>query len=142
LAEGTSGTWAEVADWPQAVRDALAGREVTVALDGVGGEAGRAVLELIGMGGRLAIFGWAAGGPTDFTVWDLYKRGLTVTLGIGPRIMRSPGGLRRLEERALAEAAAGRLFPLVGQGFPLSQAAAAHSALETRATVGKVVLVP
>jgi NADPH:quinone reductase len=35
----------------------------------------------------------------------------------------------------------GRLAPLV-QRFPLSEAAAAHAALEARATVGKAVLVP
>jgi NADPH2:quinone reductase len=129
-------------DWPLAVRDALAGREVSVALDGVGGEAGRAALELIGIGGRLIIFGWAAGEPTNFTVWDLYKQGLTVSAAIGPRIARWPGGLRGLEEQALAETAAGRLVPLVGQSFRLSEAAAAHTAMETRATVGKTVLVP
>ncbi|WP_314223751.1 zinc-binding dehydrogenase [Streptomyces zaehneri] len=51
------------------------------------------------------------------------------------------GGLRALEVRALAEAAAGRLTPAV-RTFPLAEAAAAHRALETRATAGKVVLVP
>ena len=47
-----------------------------------------------------------------------------------------PGGVRDLEERALAEAADGRLVPLV-QRFALAQAAAAHKAIEARATVGK-----
>ncbi|MFE3795507.1 zinc-binding dehydrogenase [Nocardia tengchongensis] len=42
---------------------------------------------------------------------------------------------------ALAEAAAGRLRPAV-QSFPLAAAAAAHHALESRATTGKVVLLP
>ena len=39
-----------------------------------------------------------------------------------------------------AEAAAGRLRPLVGQRFPLAEAAAAHTAIEARATVGKTLL--
>lgn len=51
------------------------------------------------------------------------------------------GGLRALETRALAEAAAGRLRPAV-QRYPLAEAAAAHRALETRGTMGKVVLEP
>ncbi|RPK94599.1 hypothetical protein EES46_00500 [Streptomyces sp. ADI98-10] len=51
------------------------------------------------------------------------------------------GGLRALETRALAEATAGRLRPAV-QRFPLAEAATAHRALETRGTMGKVVLEP
>lgn len=39
-------------------------------------------------------------------------------------------------------ASAGRLVPLVGQYVPLADAAAAHRAIEARATVGKTVLVP
>ena len=52
-----------------------------------------------------------------------------------------PDPLRTLELRALTEAAAGRLTPAV-QRFPLAEAAAAHRALETRGSIGKVVLEP
>lgn len=52
-----------------------------------------------------------------------------------------PHPIRTLELRALTEAAAGRLTPAV-QRFPLAEAAAAHRALETRGTTGKVVLEP
>jgi NADPH2:quinone reductase len=133
-------------DWPDAVRAALRDRhgrrEPTVALDGVGGDRGRAALELLGVGGRLVLFGWSSGAPAPVTVEDIYAGGLTVTVPIGPRMLKRPGGLRPLEERALAAAAAGTLVPLVGQTFPLAKAADAHRALESRGTVGKVVLVP
>jgi NADPH:quinone reductase len=49
------------------------------------------------LGGRVVLFGWAAGAPFDFTVWDLYRQGLTVSCAIGPRITRRPGGIRSLE---------------------------------------------
>ncbi|GLW98626.1 zinc-binding dehydrogenase [Microtetraspora sp. NBRC 16547] len=130
-------------DWREAVRAALGDREATVALDGVGGTLGRGAMELLGIGGRLVLFGWAdsADGPTEITTEDLYARGLTASVAVGPRILNRPGGLRSLEERALAAAATGALVPLT-QSFPLKDAAAAHAALETRATMGKVVLVP
>ncbi|HKE77786.1 MAG TPA: zinc-binding dehydrogenase [Solirubrobacteraceae bacterium] len=128
--------------WSDRVREALDGREVTVALDGVGGPLGRGALELIGLGGRLIMFGSSSGEFTPLSSTDLYARGLTVSAAIGPRLLRRPGGLRPLEDRSLAAAAAGELVPLIGQRFPLAEAAAAHLAIERRATVGKTVLVP
>jgi NADPH:quinone reductase len=127
--------------WPERVREGLGERELSVVLDGVGGELGRAAMELLGPGGRLLLFGMASGSATEVTTRDLMARGLTATWAI-PRALRRPGGLRELETRALAEAAAGRLVPLVGRPFPLAEAAAAHEALESRATEGKTVLVP
>lgn len=115
--------------------------EVTVALDGVGGDLGRQALEAIGVGGRLVLFGYASGAVTQLTAGDLFSRGLTVSAAIGPRILQRPGGMRDLEERALAAVADGTLAPAV-QRFPLAEAAAAHAALESRATTGKVVLIP
>lgn len=129
-------------DWPATVRGELAGREVTVALDGVGGESGRAALKLIGTGGRIILFGWSSGTPTEITTGDLYAQGLTASAAVGPRILRRPGGLHGLGEEALRAAVAGQLVPLIGQRYPLEQAAAAHAAFESRATVGKTVLLP
>ena len=115
--------------------------EVTVVLDGVGGALGRAALERVAVGGRLIVFGGASGSPIPFDVGDLYRRGLTVSAAIGPRILNRPGGIRELEERALAAVADGTLTPAI-QRFGLAEAAVAHAAIESRATIGKVVLVP
>jgi NADPH:quinone reductase len=127
-------------DWPDQVRDALGDRKVSVALDGVGGTLGRQAMELLGVGGRLLLFGWSSGEPSGFTTADVFDRYLTVTSGFGPDIL-SPQRKRELETAALAEAAAGRLIPLLSR-FPLADASVAHSALEGRATVGKTVLIP
>ena len=131
-----------VPDWASVVRAALDGREVTVALDGVGGELGRGALELLGVGGRLLMFGWSSGAQIPLTAGDLLARGLTAGVAVGPKLLRRPGGLRDLETAALAAAASGRLAPLIGQTFPLAKAADAHTALESRNTMGKVVLKP
>jgi NADPH:quinone reductase len=128
-------------DWSVAVRGALDGREVTAALDGVGGAVGRGALELLGAGGRLILFGFSSGTPTELSAGDLFGRGITVSAAIGARMAQRSGGLRDLEQQALAAAADGRLVPLV-QRFALAQAAAAHEAIESRATIGKTVLVP
>lgn len=127
--------------WEDRVRSSLGGREVGVVLDGVGGVAGRSALELVAPGGRVVMFGTSSGEPTSVSTSDLFERGLSVTVAVGPHVARRAGGVRALEARALAEAAAGRFTPVV-QRFPLAEAAAAHAALEDRRTAGKVVLVP
>jgi NADPH2:quinone reductase len=67
---------------------------------------------------------------------DLFRRGLTASAALG-----GVADQRALEQRALAAATGGDLAPLV-TSFPLAQAADAHAAIESRATIGKVVLVP
>ncbi len=127
--------------WPAEVRTHLGGRTATVVLDGVGGEVAREAVALLGPGGRHLVFGWSADGIRDGGPYVV--EGVTEQV-LGPVMMRKAGGpdpVRTLELRALAEAAAGRLTPAV-QRFPLSEAAAAHHALETRRTTGKVVLEP
>jgi NADPH:quinone reductase len=128
-------------DWTDGVRAAVGDAQATVAFDGVGGEVGRGALELLAPSGRLILYGFSSGEPTRLSATDLLARGLTATAAIGPRILGRPGGQRDLEERALAALAERRLVPLV-QRFALADAAQAHAALESRATVGKAVLVP
>jgi NADPH:quinone reductase len=110
--------------------------EVTLVLDGVGGAIGRAALECLAPGGRLLLFGYASGEMTPLSAGDLFRYGITASAAIGRRLTIT----RELEERALAAAADGTLVPAV-QRFPLADAAAAHAALESRRTTGKVVLV-
>jgi len=128
--------------WAEAVRSALDGPPVTVVLDGVGGSLGREALELLGIGGRLLMFGWSSGTQLPLTAMDVLAFGITAGPAVGPKLLQRPGGLRELETAALAAAASGRLRPLIGQTFPLAKAADAHAALESRATMGKVVLKP
>lgn len=127
--------------WADEVRAALGERAVSVVLDGVGGEHGRTALELLGVDGRLLLFGWSAGEPTRLDAWDVVGRGITVMPAVGRKLLSRPGGLRELETRALAAAAEGELRPEVSSQFPLAKAADAHAALEARQTVGKVILV-
>ncbi len=139
--------------WPDDVRaylkEELDGRSATIVYDGVGGDAGRAAVDLLGPGGVHLVFGWSGEGlrdgePLKFTEEELAARGITQVDVLGPAMMRKVGGdnpLRALELAALAEAATGHFTPAV-QRYPLAEAAAAHRALESRGTMGKVVLIP
>jgi NADPH:quinone reductase len=109
---------------------------VDVVFDGVGGETGRAAFTLLRPGGRMVSFGLASGAWAGIEETAAAARGVTLVGLSRP----TPGTPRELTESALAEAAAGRLTPVIGQRFPLARAADAHAAIESRATVGKTLL--
>jgi NADPH2:quinone reductase len=110
--------------------------EVDVVFDGVGGDIGTAAFRLLRPGGRMAIYGLASGSWAEVSEEDAASRGVSLVRGIG-----GPEELRTFTKSALAEAAEGRLTPLIGQRFPLAQAAEAHAAMESRTTFGKTLLI-
>jgi NADPH2:quinone reductase len=122
------------ARWP--ARVSAAAEKVDVVFDGVGGDIGLAAFGLLGSGGRFCPFGMASGSFTPVTPDLAAERGIAVLRGAPP----APERIRDLSRAALAEAAAGRLRPVIGQEFPLSRAAGAHAAIESRATIGKTLL--
>ncbi|MGW4519789.1 zinc-binding dehydrogenase [Amycolatopsis sp. NPDC004378] len=110
--------------------------EVDVVFDGVGGEIGTAAFGLLRPGGRMAVYGLAGGSWAEVSEEDAARRDVSLVRSIG-----SPAEMRAFTESALTEAAAGRLVPVIGQRFPLEKAADAHTAIESRATIGKTLLV-
>ncbi|KAB8193723.1 zinc-binding dehydrogenase [Nonomuraea phyllanthi] len=126
--------------WAESVAAELGGREVTALLDGVGGDKARAAFELLADGGRYVTIGNASSQVFRPDPETVEKRGLTVTNAL-MTLLSEPDTRPRYEVRALAAATDGTLTPAV-QAFPLAEAAAAHAALESRATTGKVVLIP
>jgi NADPH:quinone reductase len=121
-------------DWPERVRAAVG--HVDVVFDGVGGDVGRAAFGLLGDRGRFCAFGMASGSFTPVTPDLARARGVALRQGAGA----DPAELAALTRAALAEAAAGRIRPVIGQEFGLTAAAAAHAAIEARATIGKTLL--
>ncbi|MFC1408071.1 zinc-binding dehydrogenase [Streptacidiphilus sp. N1-12] len=128
--------------WPAQVR-AAAPEGVTVVLDAVGGETGSRAFDLLAPGGRFVIFGFSSGAMTVLDPALVAERGILTPAYFGPPTgPRSPQEQLRQTREALTAAADGRLKPLVGRTFPLADAAAAHQAITSRATVGKTVLIP
>ena len=121
-------------DWPVALRAAAGGADVV--FDGVGGPIGRAAFELLGPGGRMLSYGLASGEFTEVSEDEARARQVTIARGVPVR----PDESTALTRAALGLAAAGRLRAVIGQRFPLEAAAAAHRAIESRATIGKTLL--
>jgi NADPH2:quinone reductase len=121
-------------DWPRQVRDAV--DAVDVVFDGVGGDTARAAFGLLGPGGRFCAFGMASGSFAPVTPELAQQHQVSMVQGTG----LSPEELTALVRAALAEAAAGRIRPVIGQELELARAADAHAAIEARATIGKTLL--
>jgi NADPH:quinone reductase len=128
----------EAADWIAQARAALGGDGADVILDNIGGRVGEAAFELIAPGGRFSAHGTSSGRFAAIDEAEAARLGVTVR---GIRDVQLPADeLKRLTGQALAEAAAGRIKPVVGQTFPLARAADAHAAIERREVFGKTLL--
>lgn len=108
-------------------------------LDNVGGTVGEAAFALVARGGRFSAHGTPSGRFARIDEAEAERRGVTLT-GIR-EVQLTPEERRRLTARALAEAAAGRITPLIGQTYRLAKAADAHAGIEARTAFGKTLLV-
>jgi NADPH2:quinone reductase len=125
--------------WSKRARDAIGGLAMDVVFDGVGGKTGGEAFEATGPGSRFLAYGAPSGGFAAIDPEEPKRRGVTV-LGI-EQVQFSPADARALTARALTETAEGRLRPLIGQTFPLADAADAHAAIEAREVIGKTLLI-
>jgi NADPH2:quinone reductase len=125
-------------DWPQQVLAATGGTGPDVVFDGVGGEIGQAAFEITARGGRFSAHGAPSGAFAPIDRQEAGRRSITVR-GI-EQAQFAPAEARRLTERALLEAAAARIRPIIGQRYPLACAADAHRAVEARDVIGKTLL--
>ncbi|WSA93103.1 zinc-binding dehydrogenase [Streptomyces sp. NBC_01795] len=125
-------------DWTDRVLQATGGRGVDVVFDGAGGKRGREALETTARGARFSAHGAPGGGFAEIGPGLAAERGVTL-VGI-EQVQLTPDEYKPLLDRALFEAAAGRLRPVIGQTFPLTAAPEAHEAVESRAVLGKTLL--
>ncbi|QWF81234.1 zinc-binding dehydrogenase [Amycolatopsis sp. CA-230715] len=122
--------------WPDRVRQLTGGLDV--AFDGLGGAVGAAAVDLLVDGGRFSGYGMTSG--AEAVIGEADRQRLTV-LDMGQLPEFWADNARRVQ-LVLAEAAAGRLRPVIGRTYPLAEAAAAHEDIEARRFVGKSLLLP
>lgn len=128
---------------PALVRGLTGGVGVDVAYDGVGKDTFDATLACVRRRGTLVLFGGASGQVPPFDLQRLNRAGsLYVTRPkLGDYVVTRDELTWRAGE--LFEAVrTGGLDVRIGERFPLTEARAAHEALEGRGTTGKVLLVP
>ena len=126
-----------------AAREFTGGRGVDVVYDGVGKETFENSLASLRPRGLLASFGNASGAVPPVAPLQLSQRGsLFLTRPTLAHYVATPAELRARAADLFAWISDGSLRVRIGATWPLAETAAAHRALEARATTGKVLLLP
>ncbi len=128
-------------DFVAAVRSLTQGRGVPVVFDSVGKATLKGSMQCLTVRGTLVSFGNASGKPDPLDVLELGHHGsLFLTR---PRLHDYTGTRHELVASAQAVFTGvreGWLKPHIGAVFPLTEAAAAHRALEARETTGSTLM--
>lgn len=117
-------------------------RGVDVVLDMVGGDYIEKNLRALAMEGRLVIIAFLKGSKVTADWRFVMMKRLTIT---GSTMRASPAQrkadiARALRERVWPLFASGRLKPVIYRVFPLGEAAAAHTLMESSQHIGKIML--
>jgi NADPH2:quinone reductase len=133
----------EAEDFREVVDDETDGEGVDLVLDGVGGETFARSLDALSHFGRVVAYGAASGDPGEVeTTRLLFENKSVEGFHLGNALQRDPQRILQSVPELQQLLAAGELEVVVGETFPLEDAAEAHEAIENRETTGKVVLKP
>jgi NADPH2:quinone reductase len=116
---------------------------VDVVVDPVGGELFEAAVPRLRPLGQLVAIGYAGGLWPELQPAHLVGRNVGVQgVYIGRLLRHAPDAIAAATGELLELWRAGTIRPHIGAEFPLAEVEAAHELVESRRSVGKVVLVP
>lgn len=131
------------AGFAEAARELTCGEGVHAVYDGVGKDTFEAGLDALRPRGMMALYGYASGEPAPLVLDRLGGgRSLFVTRPTLPAYTAARDDLLARAEQVLEWVGTGKLRVLIGGRYPLDEARRAHEDLESRATRGKLVLIP
>lgn len=130
-------------DFVAVVREETGGKGVDVILCMVGGAYVARNIDALAIEGRLVQIAWLGGPDVQANFTQLMTKRLTWTGStLRPRTIAQKGAIaRELEGRVWPLLADRTVRPIMHATFPLTQAAAAHTLMESSAHIGKIVLV-
>jgi NADPH2:quinone reductase len=128
-------------DLAERVRAATGGRGADVVLDSVGLATRAASLAAVATFGQVVFFGDASGPVPPIDVEALYARSARVG-AFNLAFDDAPARWAEAKPALVDLVASGALSVDISRTLPLAAAAQAHHALESRASTGKLVLVP
>ncbi len=111
-------------------------------LDAVGKPTLEKGLRCLAPFGHLILYGRAGGIPDPLNLMTLLQKSLKVSGFVLYTVSAMPDKHREGIEKSFQLMGEGKLKLLIGKTFPLAEAAEAHRHMESRQSVGKLVLVP
>ena len=130
-------------DFVDAVRKATNGQGVDLVVDSVGGKTLEGSIMCIGYRGRVITVGNVSRSEPGVNISGLSGTNGSITgVFFGLETFRSSARVVPMMNALLSDIAKGELKVVVDRTYPLSEAAAAHAYIESRAALGRVVLVP
>ena len=130
-------------DFAEAVREELGDQGLAVVYDSVGASTWRKSLDLLRRRGMLVLYGQASGPVPPIDPLELLKAGsVFLTRPTLADYVATPDELRWRAGEVLEKAASGAIRLTIDRELPLAEAETAHRLLESRATSGKLLLIP
>ncbi len=128
-------------DWVEQVKRATNGQGADIILEMVGGSIAEQSLQCLAPFGHMVVFGAASGKIAQFSGIQLMYKNQTITgYWLTAWMSLRPQAVAQALTQLIQYFAQGQLKVIVGQTYPLEQAAQAHRAIANRQTTGKVVL--
>ncbi len=130
-------------DWVAAVNKLTSNRGADVIYDPVGGDVFDKSLKCIAWEGRLLVIGFTSGRIPELAANKILLKNISVVgLFWGQYLARDPAKIHAAHDALCTMYARGEIKPVVWKALPLAELPAGLAALESRASHGKIVVIP
>ena len=129
-------------DFVQVVKDLTDGQGVNVVLDMVGGSYVQRNISALAPDGRLCYIAFLGGSKTEVNLAPMMLKRITISGStLRPRPIAFKAEIaRNLRKTVWPLLESGEVAPVIHKTFPLREASAAHSLMESSTHIGKIVL--
>jgi NADPH2:quinone reductase len=129
-------------DFVAVLKEVTGGRGVDVILDMVAGDYTPREMKALADDGRLVLIAFLGGAKSQVNMAEVMQRRLIITGStLRPRSVAFKAAIAaQLRAKVWPLLEAGRIKPVIHATFPMAEAAAAHTLMESSAHVGKIVL--
>ncbi|MBF6559658.1 MAG: quinone oxidoreductase [Candidatus Binataceae bacterium] len=132
----------ETHDFAEEAKRLTGGKGVNLILDAVGKPTFDKGIACAAPFGHVILYGRAGGPPDKLDVFRLFEKSVKVSGFVLYTASANHDLMREGTAQSFALMKAGQLKLLIGQSFPLAEAPAAHRFIQSRGSVGKLVLIP